>query len=147
MYIKASASHFFLFLFFIVSIILWSDSRRTVSTYFGLRRDSHLNAWCICWPRSRLNRTHAFSELGSRALRRVARRKSPKNQVSPPKPSRRSTPKDQNKWRVLQQTVHLRFYKAGNSYRFKIWVKVTCQIKETPACISNKHHIQMWPSI
>lgn len=44
----------------IVSVVLWADSRRTISTYFVLRRDSHLNVWCLCWPRSRSNRTHAF---------------------------------------------------------------------------------------
>lgn len=89
-------------------------------THLLLRRDSHLKAWCRCWPGCRLDSTHALSKLGSRALKRTTRRKAPATPPSPPKPSmQKHLERGPNNLRVLWQAVHL----------FLQWLKILTHLR------------------
>lgn len=78
-----------------------------------------LSTWWIYGPRSGLNRTHTFSKLGSRDLKRITQSKAPRSHLGPPKLSR------QAEWQMTCCTAHrssqsLPLLKILVSWRFEV---------------------------
>lgn len=102
----------------------------------------------MCWPRSGLSITHAFSRLGFRALKRATKRKGPQNLLGPPQPSlhRRSEREIETADEFYGEQFISDLTVAENSCRFQIWTKVMFELRKHLAIVQAKKTSTLCPS-